>query len=447
MERELMAHLFRRAGFGATQDELDAALAKGYGAVVEELLHPEFEPGFDDYQAYRYHVGMKESRLAIPAQAYWIYRMINTRRPLEEKLALFWHSLFATAFAKLNCAKPLVNQVAMFRAHCLGSYRVLLGRLAQDPAMIYWLDNNENTKDEPNENFGRELLELFTLGIGNYSEADIKACARSFTGWTFREEVPSDLPYGRFEWVFDFRSDLHDYGPKEFLGRRGNFDGKNIIDIILEQPTAAHYLAYRLHKFFVSDQPEVNAVDELAAVCRRTDYDLREIMRSLLTSPAFCSERARYSKVKSPVEFIVGLIRLTGDFETPRHGIEDVVLSCGYMGQSLLDPPTVEGWHTGVEWIDTAALMERIGFAVKQVSNPSLPGLRQLTDGLSRRTRLSVEAMVDEILYFAGPLEVSGRTRDALLDFARHQNPVQELSQRVVDLLQMVVATREFQMT
>ena len=455
MERELMAHLFRRAGFGATQDELDVALSKGYDVVVEELINHEPTPDFDDYPVFRYHVGMKESRLAIPAQSYWLYRMINTHRPLEEKMTLFWHCLFATAFSKLDCAKPIVNQIAMFRRHCLGSYRKLLNEVSRDPAMIYWLDNHQNTKRSLNDNFGRELLELFTLGVGNYSEADIKACARAFTGWTFKEQVPSDLPYGRFEWVFEFRSDLHDYGEKEFLGRSGDFDGGNIIDIILEQPTAARHLAYRLHKFFVSDQPDMGAVDDLAAMCSRTDYDIREIMRYLLLSPAFRSERAYYSKVKSPVELIVGLLRLTDDFRTPKHGIEDVALASSYMGQSLLDPPTVEGWHTGAEWIDTACLMERIDFAVKHVSDANIPGVRRLIECLNPKAQLSPEAIIDEILYLIGPLRIDDSTRDALLRFAQRQGPVwhqqpdtvHQLEQRVVELLQLIVATREFQMT
>lgn len=453
-DRELMGHLFRRAGFGATPDELDVALAKGYSAVVEELIRPESAPEFAEDSIFRYHVGIKESRLARPAQACWLYRMITTHRPLEEKMALFWHSLFATAFSKLNCAKPLVNQISMFREHCLGSYRALLSALSRDPAMIYWLDNYQNTRYVHNENYGRELLELFTLGIGNYSERDVKSCARAFTGWSIKEPVPADQPYGRFDWVFEFRPDLHDYNEKIFLGQRGDFDGDDIIDIILDQPAAARYLAYRLHKFFVSDRPDEDAVAELAEVCRTADYQLREIMRFLLLSTEFRSERSYYSKIKSPVELIASLIRLTGDFQTPRYGIEDVVLSCGYMGQDLLDPPTVEGWHTGTDWIQTASLLERINFAVKQVSDPNMPGTRRLIECLRLEGELSPDAFVEKSLDLMGPLKVHDSTRDALLLFARRHGPLRfgpgpdrAADRRVVELLQLIVSAREFQLT
>jgi len=172
-ELELMAHLFRRAGFGATRDELEAALKKGYEATVEELLHPEAQPDLDHDIIHRYWIDMKETRQIDPAQSYWVYRMINTKAPLAEKMALFWHSLFATGFAKLNHPGMMLHQINTFRKYCLSDFRTLLVELSKDPAMIFWLDNQENTNDVHNENYGRELLELFSLGIGNYSEDDV----------------------------------------------------------------------------------------------------------------------------------------------------------------------------------------------------------------------------------------------------------------------------------
>ena len=189
-ELELMAHLFRRAGFGARRDELEAALAKGYEATVEELLHPENQPELEHDLIYRYWLDIKESRQIDPAQSYWVYRMINTQRPLEEKMALFWHRLFATGFAKLNHPGNMLQQIAMFREHGLGNFRTLLVELSRDPAMIFWLDNQTNTNDVHNENYGRELLELFSMGIGNYTEDDVKNCARAFTGWTLKNADP-----------------------------------------------------------------------------------------------------------------------------------------------------------------------------------------------------------------------------------------------------------------
>src|SRR6266516_6786956 len=250
---ELMAHLFRRAGFGATRDEIEAALAKGYEATVKELVHPERQPDVEYDLIYRFYPDMKEARRIETNQAYWLYRMINSRRQLEEKMTLFWHCLFATAFSKSNNARLSKLQVDMFRRNCLGDFKTLLVELSKDPAMIFWLDNQENTIEVHNENYGRELLELFSMGIGNYSEDDVKECARAFTGWGLKNLVNIG-PFGRNVWEFKFYPELHDFGEKAFLGEHGNFDGGDIVDIIVKQRATARFLATRLHAFFVSDQ-------------------------------------------------------------------------------------------------------------------------------------------------------------------------------------------------
>ena len=183
-DRSLMAHLLRRTGFGANPDELESYLDKGYERTVEEILHPSDPGNMPDDLIRRYHVEQSELRDLAGSAAYWMYRMISTSCPMEEKIALFWHGLFATGYAKLNQARSLLNQVDMFRKKGLGNYETLLLELSQDPAMIVWLDNNENHSDAINENYGRELLELFSMGIGNYSADDIQVCARAFTGGT-----------------------------------------------------------------------------------------------------------------------------------------------------------------------------------------------------------------------------------------------------------------------
>jgi len=236
---ELLSHLYRRAGFSARREEIETAVKKGYEATVEELLHPENQPEIDHDLIHRYWVDIKESRQIDPAQSYWLYRMINTKKPLEEKMALFWHHLFATGFAKLNHPGNMLQQVAMFRKFGLGDFRTLLVELAKDPAMIFWLDNQTNTPAVHNENWGRELLELFALGIGNYTEDDVKDCARAFTGWTLKNPIPGAQPFGRHNWEFEFRPDQHDYGTKTFLGETGNWDGADIVDIIVKQPACA----------------------------------------------------------------------------------------------------------------------------------------------------------------------------------------------------------------
>ena len=192
----------------------------------------------------------------------WLYRMATTSSPLQEKMALFWHGIFATGYAKVVHGKALSDQTSMFRQRGMGSFRDLLVGLAQDPAMIIWLDNQDNHKGAINENFGRELLELFTMGVGSYSEDDIKECARAFTGWTIanreymelRSQRDSDWPYGRISWHFQFNPEDHDDDEKEFLGQRGRFNGEDVIDIICQQEVTARFIARHLYSYFVADE-------------------------------------------------------------------------------------------------------------------------------------------------------------------------------------------------
>ncbi|MFN8524566.1 MAG: DUF1800 domain-containing protein [Chloroflexota bacterium] len=447
---ELMAHLFRRAGFGATREEIEAALDLGYEAAVEGLLHPDRKPDVELDLVYRFWPDMKEAREIDVNQAFWLYRMINTHRPLQEKMALFWHSLFATAFNKSNHPQQLQIQIDMLRQHCLGNFRTILVELSRDPAMIFWLDNQENTNDVHNENYGRELLELFSMGIGNYTEDDVKECARAFTGWSIKNLLNVG-PFGRHVWEFDFKADQHDFGEKQFLGERGPFDGTDIIDIVVRQPATARFIARRLYLFFVSDQPDEDAIDELARVYQQSGHDIRAVMRALLLSDFFKSEDALYAKVKSPAEHVAGLMRLTGDFRFPAWGIKDVALEFRYMGQDLMNPPSVEGWHTGKEWIDTGILVERVNFASAQVGDASRPGIRRIIERLRQRGVLSPSQLVDAAFDLLGPIRPTARTRAALTAHAEKAGPLDlanggaAAEQRVTEMLQMVVATREFQ--
>ena len=216
-EIALMAHLLRRAGFGASRDELEACAARGYEAVVEDLLHPERFPEVEDDLIGRYNHGvLLQASIEGEAQR-WFYRMINTRRPLQEKIALFWHHVFATAWYKTEHNPDMVRQIDMFREVGLSRFRTILARLSRDPAMLDWLDNQENHKDEPNENYARELLELFSMGVGNYTENDVKNAGLSFTGWSFIQPIPG-YPYGQYMSGFAYRPDDHDDSVKTFLG-------------------------------------------------------------------------------------------------------------------------------------------------------------------------------------------------------------------------------------
>lgn len=447
---ELMAHLFRRAGFGATRDEIDAALTKGYEATVEELLHPERQPDIDFDILHRFYPDVKEAREIDVNQANWLYRMINTGRPLQEKMALFWHCLFATAFNKSNHAQQVQIQIDMLRQHCLGNFKTILVELSRDPAMIFWLDNQENTKTVNNENYGRELLELFSMGIGTYTEDDVKECARAFTGWSIKN-VLNVGPFGRNVWEYQFNADQHDDGEKTFLGETGRFDGADVIDIIVRQPATAQFIARRLYLFFVSDEPDEAAIVYLARVYQESGHDICAVMRALLLSDVFRSEAALYAKVKSPAEHVAGLMRLTGDHRYPSWGLKDVALEFRYMGQDLMNPPSVEGWHTGKEWIDTGILVERVNFASEQVGDVDKPGIRRIVERLRERGTLSPEKLVDGCFELVGPLRPAERTRAALVRHAAQIGPLDLSSggraaeERVGELLQMVVSTREYQ--
>jgi uncharacterized protein (DUF1800 family) len=468
----LMAHLLRRAGFGATREELERSVAKGYEATVEELLHPEDAPPAlaDEDLVRRYHVDENSLMLIESCQTYWLYRMINTRRPLEEKLALFWHGVFATGYTKLNQPKAILRQVEMFRRRGLGSFRTLLVELSRDPAMLFWLDNKDNHREAVNENYGRELLELFSMGVGNYTETDVRQCSHAFTGWTIRNATlhtarvarDSVWPYGRLDWQFEYRADDHDDTEKTFLGHRGPFNGEDVIDIICQQPATARFIARHLYNFFVADEPQVpawptvpprdpEAINTLAQALVSSGYEIRPVLRLLFNADFF--KDARFTKVKSPAEMVVSTVRLTGGHHLP--AVEDVelALETGYMGQQLLDPPSVEGWHTGAEWINTASLMTRVNFAASRFADANQPGVRGIIERLrAQGPSLSPERLVEACLDLIGPLDVSARTRQELLAHASAAGDLHfgaddaATAARVTELLQLIVAMPEYQL-
>ncbi len=457
----LMAHLMRRAGFGAPREELEARAAKGYEATVEELLHPEKMPPIDEEMLYRYFPGY-EGGLGPPInQADWVYRMINTSRPLEEKMALFWHQLFATGNSKVDNPPELTQQIAMFREHGLGSFENLLLELAKNPAMIYWLDNNGNHNGAINENWGRELMELFSLGVGNYSEDDIKEASRAFTGWTIAPKIPRN-PLGRFYWSFEYKPEDHDFGEKTFLGRTGDFNGDDIVRIIAEQEATPRFLARHLYSFFVADEVQVpswnitppkdpEAIQSLVQAYKDSNGEVRSVMRVMFNSDFF--KNARFARVKSPAELVVGTVRMTGNFNAPRPGFNTLAFECNYQGQELLNPPSVESWHTGSEWVDGGALVRRVNFAASLLGDTALPGVRSVIEGLKSQGGLSPEEFVDECLAAIGPLEVGEDTRRELLDQAREGRSLRwntpeecdDSEKRIGVMLALIAASREYQ--
>ncbi|PKB71296.1 MAG: hypothetical protein BZY87_06240 [SAR202 cluster bacterium Io17-Chloro-G6] len=464
----LMAHLLRRAGFGASRDELERYIEMGYDGAVETLLNPSDPGNMPDDLIRRYHVEQSELRDLAGSAAYWMYRMISTTAPMEEKIALFWHSLFATGYAKLNQARALLNQVDMFRRSGLENFEDLLVELSKDPAMILWLDNNENHGEAINENYGRELLELFSMGIGNYTEDDVKECARAFTGWTLgnaeymsiRAAKDSIWPYGRIAWHFEYRDKDHDDGEKTFLGETGRFNGEEIISIICKQESTARFLSTRLFEFFAADEVTEageKVIAEMMATYFSSGYQVRDVLRTLFHSDYFKSEDARFARVKGPAEMVVGAIRMAGNYQNPALGIEKVSNTMLYMGQGLLQPPSVEGWHEGSEWINSGALVERVNFAAKELSNLKSPGVRSIIDRLEASSEDGVlvpSDLADRCLDLLGPIQVSDETRSVLVDYASRRGdldlnshePGDDAEQRVGNMLRLVAATREYQL-
>jgi uncharacterized protein (DUF1800 family) len=334
--------------------------------------------------------------------------------------------------------------------------------------MLFWLDNNDNHKGAINENYGRELMELFSMGIGNYTEEDVKEAARAFTGWTLanaeymktRANKDSIWPYGRIAWHFEYRPDDHDDGEKSFLGETGNFDGEDIVEIICRNEATARFICTRLFQYFGADEVDDEGQEVVRAMSRtyfESDHDIRSVLRTLFMSDYFMSERARYAQVKGPVELVAGAVRLAGSFRTPTMGMEKLVaLPTLYMGQGLLSPPTVEGWHEGEEWINSGALVERINFMAGQLGDVSLPGVRSIIDRLAADNggAMKPDTLVDRCLDLIGPIRVSDETRAALTEHVSGGGDVDlrghcqgdDAERRVGELLSLIASTREFQL-
>ena len=468
-ERSLAAHLSRRAGFGATPDELDHYEKVSYESLVDEFLNPGESKHIPDDLIFRRHVDLHT--MQGHNAAYWAYRLISTQCPLEEKIALFWHGVFATGEGKLNNLGSLTNQIGTFRRCGLGRFDDLLIELSKDPAMLIWLDNHTNHKDSINENYGREILELFSMGVGNYTEDDIKECARAFTGWTVKNgeymammaQKDSIWPYGRILWHHEYRDHDHDVGQKSFLGEQGDFNGEDVVRIICRQPATARFIARHLYNFFVADEVPVpqwsdtppldpDAIEVLSAAYEEHDHDIRSVLRVLFNSDFF--KEARFRRVKSPTEVIVGTLRKTGEYSVPdggNNGIFMVMEEAGFMGQKLLDPPSVEGWHTGEEWITSGSLVDRVNFAAQRLGDPSNPGVKHLVSRVNNDSDSSDPGdLVAACLEVLGPMDVSDDTRTLLVDLATRgieTEPSGSASQDLIlSIFKLIVSSREYQL-
>jgi len=361
-------HLLARTGFGPTDAEIRgyAALTREQGVnlvlrdVRTQAITPP--PSFTlDTTALRYPradtVTPEESRAfqqqlvrqGLELRAWWMHEMLVTPSPITERMTLFWHNHFVSSQQKVRFSRLMYQQNATLRAHALGSFADLLRAASKDPAMLIYLDTAQSRKGQPNENFAREVMELFTLGEGHYGEADIKEAARAFTGWSL------DRDTGRYL----FRPAIHDYGMKTVLGKSGRFDGDAVLDVILDRPQTAEFITAKLWREFVSGDPDPREVQRIGKAFRNRNYDIKVALRFLLESDAFWDPANRGSLIKSPVELVVGTLR---QLDVAPGGATPFVVVAAGMGQNLFSPPNVKGWPGGEQWINSNSLLARKQF-------------------------------------------------------------------------------------
>lgn len=355
------AHLYRRAGFGPSRFEMREAAKAGMEPTVDKLFAAPKEPtkrptAIEGPPGINPLTNMPDaSRHGAQLRAAWLQRMIDGVEPLREKMALFWHNHFATSIKKVNDGPLMEKQGNLLYTHALGSFRQMLRDVSRDPAMLIWLDSNQNVKSHPNENFAREVMELFSLGVGNYKEKDIQEGARAFTGWHTSD--------GKFT----FRASEHDGGPKVFLGQKGDFDGEDILRILLEQAACAKFITRKLYQFLVNENevPPDPFLAPIADAFRKSDYDIAVPVRTILRSKHFYSDYAYRQKVKWPIEYVLGVVRMVGVGRTGLITVNPYSLlgTLELMGQLLYAPPNVKGWEAGKAWLNTATVLARHNFS------------------------------------------------------------------------------------
>jgi uncharacterized protein (DUF1800 family) len=357
-------HLLSRTGFAASEAELATFAALSRGEAADRLLRGATKAAVtpppkwvDDpfVPLSRLRSASAEQRQALlrknieqglDLREWWFREMLSTPSPLTEKMTLFWHNHFATSQQKVRLTSLMYRQNVLIRRNALGNFGTLLHEIARDPAMLVYLDGAQSRKEQPNENFAREVMELFTLGEGHYSEKDIKEAARAFTGWSI----------DRDDGTFMFRRFIHDNGTKTVLGKSGNLDGDQVIDILLAQPQTARFITGKLWREFVSPTPDAAEIDRLAGIFRDSGYDTGKLMRAMLTSDAFYAPENRAALFKSPVEFVVGTLK-TFDIEPP--SLRPFVFASALLGQNVFSPPNVKGWPGGEAWINSSTLLGR----------------------------------------------------------------------------------------
>lgn len=433
-------HLLGRTGFAATEREIQTYAGLSRAQAVDRLLAAtttvaqtpppasvmEFVPP-NKLRALRQNASEAERKQlrrehierSLELRAWWLREMLETQSPLTERMTLFWHNHFVSSQQKVKSPALMARQNLLLRRHALGNFGELVHAVTRDPAMVVYLDNVSNKKGSPNENFARELMELFTLGEGQYAEQDIKEVARAFTGWSL------DRRTGEFR----FYRTLHDDGEKTVLGRRGRFNGDEVLDILLAQPATAEFITRKIWREFVSPEPDPVEVRRLAAVFRTSRYDIKSLLRALFTSEVFFAPSHRAVLVKSPVEFTVGTLRL---FDVHPQDLRPLALATRSLGQDLFGPPNVKGWPGGEAWINSSTLLARRQLLARLFRAEEIPIERMgPTDKRDRRAHRLDLAMMDYRFHAARwfgqfhgvPAQRQEQLRRLVLAAAPHEPP------------------------
>ncbi|WP_018132229.1 DUF1800 domain-containing protein [Effusibacillus pohliae] len=389
-----IAHLLRRTGFTANQEQVDELRTASLPEIVDRLLNaPPLNP-----QPPADLTGENPSEAKQKLQRWWLGTMLHSPNPLQEKMTLFWHGHFTSAIYKVKDGRLMARQNQLLRQYALGNFRELAYRISIDPAMLVWLDNQSNVKKSPNENYAREFLELFTLGIGHYTETDVKEAARAFTGWKLDKKTGQ----------VTFQSQQHDNGSKTILGKTGKFGLRETVDLVMEHPACARFIARKLWSFFAYPNPADEVITPVADAFARSGFEISAALRAIFNSGEFYSDRAYRSIVKNPAEYVVGILALL-----PQAGqkSEKIVLQAmSAMGQELFNPPNVAGWPDGPAWLNTSMLLARCNFveAVVESLTPNEFPLQGERPGV----------MVEDLLQRVGLADASQNTRLQLQHYA-----------------------------
>ena len=443
-------HLLRRAGFGASQAQVDAYADMGFRTAVADFVeYQEYEDDVDELIGRPGFVGVTARGAFLPAENIidarqrWLFRMVHSRRPLQEKMALFWHNHFATAYTKINgalngleatrmlAAKKSENpggipgQLELFREHALGNFRDLLVAVAQDPAMLVWLDGRTNFRRLPQENFARELMELFTMGVGRFEEADVYAGARVFTGWNLtRIGGAATTGYYRFNYAGnqhdtaakDFSFPIYTNGDRRIPARteaQGMQDGNDLINAVARHPATGPRLARKLYQYFINEveEPDGALIQELSRIYYDSGFEMKPVISRLLNSSQFAASGSHYSRYSWPVEFVVRSLKEVG---WAGFSVNDALTPLVNMGQQLFEPPDVNGWDLGPGWFSSGAMLARLNFAAQLATNQKF-NLRDSSRGFGR----TPEALVSHIMDQLSASDFAPDCYRALVDYTR----------------------------